>query len=117
MAEFEPRPLHLHTLDSLIADLMSGRPILKSDGLPFTLYDAATRSALYWYRSKGQNTWTASVTASLAEDLVNTVLKPSPGMAALPARPPNANTRRLTLKKVEAHRFAGLHKFGTAADA
>ena len=27
----EPRPLHLHTLDSLVADLVSGRPIKKTE--------------------------------------------------------------------------------------
>jgi AAA domain len=36
-------------------------------------------------------------------------------VAALVARPANANNRRLALVKLEAHRFAGLHKFGTPA--
>jgi hypothetical protein len=48
---------------------------------------------------------------------VDAILKQPPELAALPARPANANTRRLFLKKVEAHRFAGLHKFGTPGAA
>lgn len=46
MTDFEPRPLHLHTLDSLIADLVSGRAVSVGDGKPFSLPDDRTRSAL-----------------------------------------------------------------------
>lgn len=117
MAGFEPRPLHLHTLDSLIADLVSGRPIQIGQGKEFSLPDDRTRSALQWYGERGTSAWTANVSGQHGEDLVTTILKEPPELAALPARPTNANNRRLNLKKVEAHRFAGLHKFGTPAQA
>ncbi len=61
--------------------------------------------------------WTAKVSAQNGEDLVNAILKAPPVLPALPARPANANSRRLQLKKLEAHRFAGLHKFGTLGAA
>jgi len=109
----ESRPLHLHTLDSLIADLVSGRPVETTAGEPFVLQDERTRSALEWYRKKGAAAWTANVSAANGEDLVNAILLSPPALAALPARSANATTRRLKLKKLEAHRFAGLHKFGT----
>jgi AAA domain len=111
--ESEPRSLHLHTLDSLIADLISGRPIQTGAGGRFLLSDERTRSALEWYRKKGAAAWTASVSAQHGEDLVDSILLAPPELPALPARPANANSRRLRLKKVEAHRFAGIHKFGT----
>jgi hypothetical protein len=72
-----------------------------------------TRSALEWYRKKGAATWTTNVSAANGEDLVNAILLEPPELQALPARPANAKNRRLKLKKLEAHRFAGLHKFGT----
>jgi energy-coupling factor transporter ATP-binding protein EcfA2 len=51
------------------------------------------------------------------EDLVDAILQEPPELRALSARPANANSRRLRLKKLEAHRFAGLHKFGTPGAA
>ena len=109
----ESRALHLHTLDSLITDLVSGRPVSTDEEREFVLSDARTRSALEWYRKRGSTNWTAAVSAAHADDLVNAALRDPPQLTPLPARPANANSRRLQLKKIEAHRFAGLHKFGT----
>jgi AAA15 family ATPase/GTPase len=53
------------------------------------------------------------VSALNAEDLVKSLLGVPPDLPALPARPANVNARRVRLKKLVAHRFAGLHKFGT----
>ena len=117
MSESEPRFLHLHTLDSLIADLVGGRPVQTGARGRFVLPDARTRSALEWYRKKGAAGWTANVSPQHGEDLVNTILQEPPELPALSARPTNANSRRLRLKKLEAHRFAGLHKFGTPGSA
>jgi len=72
-----------------------------------------TRSALEWYRKKGVTLWAANVSAVNGEDLVNAILLMPPELPALPARSARAEKRRLKLKKLEAHRFAGLHKFGT----
>lgn len=113
MPEVESRPLHLHTLESLVADLVSGRSVLTSGDNAFTLPDDRTRSSLEWYRQKGAGSWSANVTVQLGEDLVDAILQDPPEHPALPARPAGANDRRLRLTKVEAHRFAGLHKFGT----
>jgi len=113
VSESESRPLHLHTLDSLITDLVSGRPVRTSTKERFVFIDEHTRSALEWYRKKGAAAWTANVSTANGEDLVNAILLAPPELPALPARPANAKSRRLKLKKLEAHRFAGLHKFGT----
>ena len=117
MPDFESRFLHLHTLDSLIADLVSGRPVQTVASERFALPDDRTRSALEWYRKKGPAAWTANVSAANGEDLVDAILLAPPELPALPARPATANSRRLRLKKLEAHRFAGLHKFGTPGAA
>lgn len=109
----EPRPLHLHTLESLTANLVSGRPVLLASGQPFALQDERARSALQWYRKRGAAAWTANVSAASADDLVNAILVPPPQLPLQPVRPANANKRRIRLKKLVAHRFAGLHKFGT----
>lgn len=102
MAEFEPRSLHLHTLDSLLADLVSGRPVLV-DGKAFSLEGHRARSGLQWYRQRGQHNWSAPVSVQHGEDLVNAILGGPPEVAALPAPPADANARRLTLKRMEVH--------------
>jgi hypothetical protein len=98
MPESEARSLHLHTLDSLIADLVSGRPVQTSENEQFVLADDRTRSALEWYRKKGPYAWTANVTMQHGEDLVDAIQKPPVALPALPARAANANSRRLRLK-------------------
>ena len=115
MPESAPRPLHLHTLDSLLADLVSGRAVSVGDGATFALPNDRARSALQWYRKRGAANWAANVTAAHGEELVDAIKLAPPEVPALPARPANANKRRLTLVKLQAHRFAGLHKFGTPA--
>jgi AAA domain len=113
MPASESRSLHLHTLDSLIADLVSGRSIQVGPSELFELSDERTRSTLDWYRKKGAAAWTANVSTEHCESLVDAIHKQPPELPTLPARPANANSRRLRLKKLQAHRFAGLHKFGT----
>ena len=112
MSDSESRPLHLHTLDSLIADLVSGRPVRTGAADEFLLPDERTRSALEWYRGRGPNRWVANVSAQHGEDLVDAILGEPPELSALPVRSANADNRRIRLTKLEAHRFAGLHKFG-----
>ena len=56
------------------------------------------------------------MSATHAENLVDAIQAKPIELEALPARPLNANARRLTLQKLEAHRFAGLHKFGTPSN-
>lgn len=113
MTESAPRPIHLHTLDSLLADLVSGRAVSVGNGATFALPDDRARSALQWYRKRGAANWPASVSAAHGEELVDSIKLAPPEIPAVPARPANANQRRLTLVKLQAHRFAGLHKFGT----
>ena len=115
MPESAPRPLHLHTLDSLLADLVSGRAVSVGDTATFALLNDRARSALQWYRKRGAANWSANVSVAHGEELVDAIKLAPPEVPALPARPANANQRRLTLVKLQAHRFAGLHKFGTPA--
>jgi hypothetical protein len=116
MADFEPRPIHLHSLDSLLADLVSGRKVIvdsESGRTSYALPDDRSRSALRWYQRRGASNWSRAVTVAQGEEIVDAILAQPPILPALSARPLNAQNRRITLKKLEAHRFAGLHRFGT----
>ncbi len=108
-----PRPLHLHTLDLLLADLIGGAAVSIGEGSTFALQDECTRSALEWYRRRGAANWTANVSKDHAEQLVDCIQVAPLQVPAPHVRPANANKRRLRLASLRAHRFAGLHKFGT----
>lgn len=112
MPDIEARQLHLHTLDSLLADLVSGRKVLLGSGEEYSLSDKRVRAALAWYRQKGPDSWSGSVTAGAGEEFLKAVFNEPPQVPAVSARSAGI-ARHLVLKKVEAHRFAGLHKFGT----
>lgn len=107
------RALHLHTIDSLVADLISGKPVLLEGARYFALPHSAARSVLGWYQNRGPAAWSADVRAQHAEEIVDAISQPPPIVRALPSRHVNASNRRLRLKRLDAHRFAGLHKFGT----
>jgi hypothetical protein len=113
VSELKPRALHLHTLTSLVVSLIGGESISIRGGTSFSLPDERTRSALEWYRKRDPATWAANVSAAHAEDLVDSIFREPPQLPPSSAGSINSNNRRLRLKKVEAHRFAGLHKFGT----
>jgi len=114
--ESESLPLHLHTLDSLLADLVSGRAVETASGGPFVLPDERTRSALEWYRKKGPASWSANVSEAAAKELVDAILGSPPDLSPQQVRLQDSESKRLKLKKVKAHRFAGLHRFGVLGE-
>ena len=116
MPEFEPRPLHLHTLETLIADLVSGRAVIVGDGQQFTLSSGRVRSALNWYRVKGEPRWASNVSTTDGEALVTAIGEAPPELPASSGASAEGERRKLTLTKIRAHRFAGIHKYGTPED-
>lgn len=113
MPEFEPRPLHLHTLDTLIADLVGGRAVLISEGHQFALSGDRARSALNWYRTRGEARWASNVSSTDGEALVTAIGETPPELPATAGVQSGSEIPKLSLRKVRVHRFAGIHKFGT----
>lgn len=112
MEEKKLRPLHLHTLDSLCADLISARPVgTGEENAPFLLGSDAARSVLNWYFAhKGKwagNVFTPDVEAIV--DSIATVPKHIPETAASTT----GTVRRYTLVSMQAHQFGGLHHAGS----
>lgn len=117
MAELDSRPLHLYTLDSLLVDLVLGRSVRTREGQSFELSTEASRGVLNWYRRRGKDVWPNNVNVQSLEDLVDAALS-TPNLAGLvPTVTMPPGRRRLRLRRLTAHRFAGLHKFGTPAVA
>ena len=109
------RPLHLLTTDILLVDLISGRAISTNEGQVLALSSDHARSVLNWYRVN-RTKWAGNVMAADCEAIIDAVAStppalPAPSLSAVRAR------KKLTLIRVVAHRFAGLHAYGTAEQA
>ena len=106
----ESRPLHLHTVESVCTDLIGGRSIaVGANGKTFSLDKETSRAVLAWY-FKNRPKWAGTVAGADIDAIVD----------AAKAKPPSTietktlaeqERRSLTLVKVEAHRFGGLHAF------
>ncbi|MFM9864801.1 MAG: ATP-binding protein [Micropepsaceae bacterium] len=108
----QPRSLHLQTIESLFADLIGGIGISVEDGAPeFRLDSSDSRSVLNWYRIN-RSKWAGNVMALDVEAMVSAMLSTPPPLPVPELTAPKAG-RRLSLAKVVAHRFAGVHAYGT----
>jgi hypothetical protein len=107
------RPLHLQTIESLFAELIGGSSVsvAENDG-EFRLDNADSRAMLNWYRLN-RSKWTGNVTASDVDLIVSAILTTPPALPIPDIVAPKSG-RHLRLAKVVAHRFAGVHAYGTA---
>lgn len=109
------RPLHLLTTDILLSDLISGRAIATDESQTLSLSTDHARSALNWYRLNRPK-WSGNVMAADCEAIIDAI-DTAPPTLALPALSTVRNRKELTLVRLVAHRFAGLHAYGTADNA
>ncbi len=114
METLKPRSLHLHTLDSLCADLISARAVgVGKNDTPFSLNSDAARAVLNWYFGHKAK-WTGRVMEADVDAIVDsTASAPNPIAQTAVASP--AAAKRYTLVSIQAHQFGGLHHPGTAA--
>ena len=107
------RELHLYDLETLLADLVVGKEVATADG-PYSVSSDQARSALDWYRRKGVDAWNANVNAAVAEEIVEKTQEDAPAQdEELGGKKETEKKVVLRLKSVVAHRFAGLHNYGT----
>lgn len=111
----QPRPLHLQTIESLFAELIGGGAVQVDDNDAFSLPTNDSRAILNWYRGN-QAKWDGNVAAKDVEALVDSQSAAIPDLP-IPALGTPAKKRRLRLVKLEAHRFAGIHAYGTFDNA
>jgi AAA domain len=106
------RPLHLQTIDSLFAELIGGDSVsVGADDSEFRLENADSRAILNWYR-QNRPKWAGNVMTSDVEAMVSAVLTAPPALPIPDVVTPKSG-RILRLTKVVAHRFAGVHAYGT----
>lgn len=110
------RSLHLHTVESLCADLVSGRAVgVGAKNESFSLASEGARSVLQWYAANRAK-WSGNVMAADCEAMADSLaVKPKVTPEAASAGGGKAKT--LKLASLRAHRFAGLHRYRKAAQA
>ncbi|SFG54508.1 AAA domain-containing protein [Sulfitobacter dubius] len=109
----EARALHLLTTDSLLTDLVLGRRVAIAGGNTVNFESADTRNVLEWYRTNTDK-WHRNLNAQDVEAIVDRISREIPESLASSLTDVPHLKRVLTLKRVVAHRFAGLHSFGLA---
>lgn len=110
------RDIHLLTTDAVLADLVSGREVLVYDSGRYSLDSDDARAVLNWYR-ESSGRWTANQNATDIEAIVDAVDAVPPAITTDAAPAPTVERRKLALKRMVAHRFAGLHVYGRLTDA
>ncbi len=114
METSKPRSLHLHTLDSLCADLISARAVgVGKDDAPFALNSDAARAVLNWYFGHKAK-WAGRVMEADVDAIVDSTAT-APNPIAQTAVASSTAAKRYTLVSIQAHQFGGLHHAGTAA--
>jgi hypothetical protein len=109
-----PTSLHIHTLQSFCDELISGRAVLIGDsGKKFYLTSPQTRSLLQWYVCNPHK-WTKHVLKSDLESLVNQLQKTPAQFSKKDYRhKETTHKHKINLKSIKAHRFAGIHEYGS----
>jgi hypothetical protein len=106
------RPLHLQTIDSLFAELIGGADIsVGESGATFGLKNSDSRAILNWYR-QNRSKWAGNVMAADVDAIVNALQTPVPTLT-VPEIASSGKAKHLRLAKLVAHRFGGIHSYGT----
>ncbi len=106
-------PLVVHTLESLCNELVSGRGVELEEGRGiFTLPSPASRAVFDWYR-RNRSKWAGRNTADDVEAIVDRLDADAPVLPPVEAAASKGPPRVLHLKAIRAHRFAGIHRYGT----
>lgn len=106
------RSLHLHSLNTLLDDLVSARPVGLdgSEAPPSVLRSPEARSLLDWYR-KNRPIWSKPVGRDTLRELIDAVGAKPPDLAI--ASETRTSRKTYKLKRVEIHQFAGVREYGT----
>jgi hypothetical protein len=108
-----PRDIHLLTTEALLSDLISGQKIGLGDGKLLALDSDDARAILNWYQHN-HSKWAGNLFAGDAEAMIDVINEPSPlTTPSVPQKIPSQRHTILKLARVVAHRFAGLHAYGS----
>lgn len=103
--------IHLLTTGVLLDRLVGGEELkTNSDEKPYAIGEDA-RKVLNWYRTN-TNKWAGNLTAGDTEAIIDTIGNSLPLIPPVTQLPPNKTVQLIRLKRLVAHRFAGLNVYG-----
>ncbi len=106
-------PLLAHTLGTLCDELVSGRGVaLQRGDRTIRLASATARAVFNWYRCNRPK-WGGLNREEDVEAIAREVNNEPPVMPALKTRDTAKPPEIVYLKKIRAHRFAGIHRYGS----
>ena len=108
--------LHLHTLDTLCNDLVGGHAVEYGSDSQLLSLDKLSRSALSWYWDN-QVSWTKNLSATVVQEILGSLETEPPDLEPAASASSKGEKKLLKLTKLEAHRFAGIHSYGTETEA
>lgn len=111
--ETKPTPLLVHTLDTLLQELISGRPVTLGDGEDvLQLADSEPRAILQWYVANRAK-WPKNNKAVDVEAIVDAMNATPEVSDPLAAADSGGGAPVYDLSRVRIHRFAGTHMYLT----
>ena len=111
-SEESPKDIHLLTTDLLLLELIAGRSVVAGENDLLQIVSSDTRAILNWYRNNSHK-WSANLNTGDTEAVIDLVGSDAPLTFESDEFLAEPTGQKLTLVKVQAHRFAGLHTFGT----
>jgi energy-coupling factor transporter ATP-binding protein EcfA2 len=108
-------PLYAHTLDTICDELVSGRSIRLDAGKDFKLSSIECRAIFNWYY-RNKNKWSGQNRVEDVKNIVEYLKIQPPNIPAAQTKTQKKEVSRIHLKKIRAHRFAGIHKYGDEHD-
>ncbi len=112
-----PRDIHLLTTDVLLSDLVDGREVMVAAGAAFSLGTDDSRSVLEWYR-KNASKWARNLNGDDIEAIIDAAGEKPPAINNDGTISRETHVKRsLRLVRLTAHRFAGLHAYGSSTEA
>ena len=109
-------PLYAHTVESLCDELVSGRPVPIEDEEDFKFDSPDVRKVFNWYVDH-KSKWSGVNKALDVEQIVDYLTVPPPKKPIQTRTESGKGGRCLHLSKIVAHRFAGIHRYGTLTKA
>lgn len=110
--------LYLHTLETLCKELMSGRAVVvdKETRKEFHLESAGSRAILNWYW-KNREKWAKSNREIDVEAIADQFEEDPPTFPTVTLRNASEKKENIYLRTLTAHRFGGIHRYGTLDNA
>lgn len=110
-----PIELHLHTIDSLLKELISGRAVLVNQTDEFKILSERSRTVLNWYK-ENPDKWSKPNREDDVKLIAAVYAKKPPNFAPIQHIGSIKKSLKYHLKKIEINQFGGINKFSDASN-